>query len=134
MHRGNLELCAVPILVGSSGQVVAHGRHRRALEHGLAAVGVGGRRAVEPAEHARDGVQPQPAPDLAVRHAAPQQQRGRVQHRVAINLGVPAGAGRELEHQPEQRASLLEHDPQARDRKAQELQDGPAPRGAGGRR
>jgi len=28
----------------------------------------------------------------------------------------------------------MEHDPQARDRKAQVLQDGPAPRGAGGRR
>jgi len=28
----------------------------------------------------------------------------------------------------------MEHDPAARDRKAQELQDGPAPRGAGGGR
>ncbi|MEX0340587.1 MAG: 30S ribosomal protein S3, partial [Arenibacterium sp.] len=29
---------------------------------------------------------------------------------------------------------IMEHDPAARDRKAQELQDGPAPRGAGGGR
>jgi len=32
------------------------------------------------------------------------------------------------------KGEILEHDPSARDRKAQELQDGPAPRGAGGRR
>ena len=32
------------------------------------------------------------------------------------------------------KGEILEHDPGARDRKAQELQDGPAPRGAGGRR
>ncbi len=32
------------------------------------------------------------------------------------------------------KGDIMEHDPQARDRKAQELQDGPAPRGAGGRR
>ncbi|KPP85115.1 MAG: ribosomal protein S3 [Rhodobacteraceae bacterium HLUCCO07] len=32
------------------------------------------------------------------------------------------------------KGEILEHDPQARDRKAQEIQDGPAPRGAGGRR
>ena len=32
------------------------------------------------------------------------------------------------------KGEIMEHDPQARDRKAQELQDGPAPRGAGGRR
>ncbi|SEP15946.1 SSU ribosomal protein S3P [Salinihabitans flavidus] len=32
------------------------------------------------------------------------------------------------------KGEILEHDPAARDRKAQELQDGPAPRGAGGRR
>ena len=30
------------------------------------------------------------------------------------------------------KGEILEHDPSARDRKAQELQDGPAPRGAGG--
>ena len=29
------------------------------------------------------------------------------------------------------KGAIMEHDPQARDRKAQELQDGPAPRGAG---
>ena len=32
------------------------------------------------------------------------------------------------------KGEIMEHDPQARDRQAQELQDGPAPRGAGGRR
>ncbi len=32
------------------------------------------------------------------------------------------------------KGEIMAHDPQARDRKAQELQDGPAPRGAGGRR
>ena len=32
------------------------------------------------------------------------------------------------------KGEIMEHDPAARDRKAQELQDGPAPRGAGGRR
>ena len=32
------------------------------------------------------------------------------------------------------KGEIMEHDPQARDRKAQELQDGPAPRGAGGPR
>ena len=32
------------------------------------------------------------------------------------------------------KGEIMEHDPQARDRKAQELQDGPAPSGAGGRR
>jgi len=32
------------------------------------------------------------------------------------------------------KGEIMEHDPGARDRKAQELQDGPAPRGAGGRR
>ncbi|MFA3920370.1 30S ribosomal protein S3 [Ruegeria hyattellae] len=32
------------------------------------------------------------------------------------------------------KGEIMEHDPQARDRKAQELQDGPAPRGAGGGR
>ena len=32
------------------------------------------------------------------------------------------------------KGEIMEHDPQARDRKAQELQDGPAPRGAVGRR
>ena len=32
------------------------------------------------------------------------------------------------------KGELMEHDPRARDRKAQELQDGPAPRGAGGGR
>ncbi len=32
------------------------------------------------------------------------------------------------------KGEIMEHDPQARDRKAQELQDGPAPRGAAGRR
>ncbi len=32
------------------------------------------------------------------------------------------------------KGEIMEHDPQARDRRAQELQDGPAPRGAGGRR
>jgi len=32
------------------------------------------------------------------------------------------------------KGEIMEHDPQARDRKAQEMQDGPAPRGAGGRR
>lgn len=32
------------------------------------------------------------------------------------------------------KGEILEHDPQARDRRAQELQDGPTPRGAGGRR
>jgi small subunit ribosomal protein S3 len=32
------------------------------------------------------------------------------------------------------KGEILEHDPAARDRKAQELQDGPAPRGAGGGR
>jgi small subunit ribosomal protein S3 len=32
------------------------------------------------------------------------------------------------------KGEILEHDPSARDRKAQELQDGPAPRGAGGGR
>ena len=32
------------------------------------------------------------------------------------------------------KGEIMEHDPQARDRKAQELQDGPAPRGAGGNR
>jgi small subunit ribosomal protein S3 len=29
------------------------------------------------------------------------------------------------------KGEIMEHDPQARDRRAQELQDGPAPRGAG---
>ena len=32
------------------------------------------------------------------------------------------------------KGEIMEHDPAARDRKAQELQDGPTPRGAGGRR
>ena len=32
------------------------------------------------------------------------------------------------------KGEIMEHDPQARDRKQQELQDGPTPRGAGGRR
>ncbi len=32
------------------------------------------------------------------------------------------------------KGEIMEHDPQARDRRLQELQDGPAPRGAGGRR
>jgi small subunit ribosomal protein S3 len=32
------------------------------------------------------------------------------------------------------KGEIMEHDPQAHDRKTQELQDGPAPRGAGGRR
>ena len=32
------------------------------------------------------------------------------------------------------KGEIMEHDPSARDRKAQELQDGPAPRGVGGRR
>jgi small subunit ribosomal protein S3 len=32
------------------------------------------------------------------------------------------------------KGEIMEHDPAARDRKAQEMQDGPAPRGAGGRR
>jgi len=32
------------------------------------------------------------------------------------------------------KGEILEHDPAARDRRAQELQDGPTPRGAGGRR
>ena len=32
------------------------------------------------------------------------------------------------------KGDIMEHDPSARDRKAQELQDGPAPRGAGGGR
>ncbi|SLN73227.1 30S ribosomal protein S3 [Roseivivax jejudonensis] len=32
------------------------------------------------------------------------------------------------------KGEIMEHDPQARDRRTQELQDGPAPRGAGGRR
>ncbi|WP_420857348.1 30S ribosomal protein S3 [Marivivens marinus] len=32
------------------------------------------------------------------------------------------------------KGEIMEHDPSARDRKAAELQDGPAPRGAGGRR
>jgi len=32
------------------------------------------------------------------------------------------------------KGEIMEHDPQARDRRAQQLQDGPAPRGAGGRR
>jgi len=32
------------------------------------------------------------------------------------------------------KGEIMEHDPGARDRKAQQLQDGPAPRGAGGRR
>src|SRR6056297_648874 len=32
------------------------------------------------------------------------------------------------------KGEIMKHDPGARDRKAQELQDGPAPRGAGGRR
>ena len=32
------------------------------------------------------------------------------------------------------KGDIMEHDPQARDRKAQELQDGPAPRGAATRR
>ena len=32
------------------------------------------------------------------------------------------------------KGEIMEHDPQARDRRAQEIQDGPAPRGAGGRR
>ncbi len=32
------------------------------------------------------------------------------------------------------KGEIMEHDPQARDRKSQELQDGPAPRGAAGRR
>ena len=32
------------------------------------------------------------------------------------------------------KGEIMEHDPSARDRKAQELQDGPAPRGTGGRR
>lgn len=32
------------------------------------------------------------------------------------------------------KGEIMEHDPQARDRKSQEVQDGPAPRGAGGNR
>ncbi|MEN9061601.1 30S ribosomal protein S3 [Ponticoccus litoralis] len=32
------------------------------------------------------------------------------------------------------KGEIMDHDPQARDRKSQEIQDGPAPRGAGGRR
>ena len=32
------------------------------------------------------------------------------------------------------KGEIMEHDPQARERRQQELQDGPAPRGAGGRR
>ncbi|GAA4216021.1 30S ribosomal protein S3 [Sagittula sp. NFXS13] len=32
------------------------------------------------------------------------------------------------------KGEIMEHDPAARDRKSQEIQDGPAPRGAGGRR
>lgn len=32
------------------------------------------------------------------------------------------------------KGEIMEHDPQARDRKSQEIQDGPAPRGAGGGR
>ena len=32
------------------------------------------------------------------------------------------------------KGEIMEHDPQARDRRQQELQDGPAPRGVGGRR
>ena len=32
------------------------------------------------------------------------------------------------------KGEIMEHDPQARDRRLQELQDGPAPRGVGGRR
>jgi small subunit ribosomal protein S3 len=32
------------------------------------------------------------------------------------------------------KGEIMEHDPSARDRRQQELQDGPAPRGAGGRR
>jgi small subunit ribosomal protein S3 len=32
------------------------------------------------------------------------------------------------------KGEIMDHDPQARDRKAQELQDGPAPRGPAGRR
>jgi small subunit ribosomal protein S3 len=32
------------------------------------------------------------------------------------------------------KGEIMEHDPQARDRKAQELQDGPAPRGPASRR
>ncbi len=32
------------------------------------------------------------------------------------------------------KGEIMEHDPQARDRKSQEIQDGPAPRGPGGRR
>ena len=32
------------------------------------------------------------------------------------------------------KGEIMEHDPAARDRRQQELQDGPAPRGAGGRR
>jgi small subunit ribosomal protein S3 len=32
------------------------------------------------------------------------------------------------------KGEIMEHDPQARDRKSQEIQDGPAPRGAGGDR
>ncbi|MGR3291744.1 MAG: 30S ribosomal protein S3 [Paracoccaceae bacterium] len=32
------------------------------------------------------------------------------------------------------KGEIMEHDPQARDRRLQELQEGPAPRGAGGRR
>jgi small subunit ribosomal protein S3 len=32
------------------------------------------------------------------------------------------------------KGEIMEHDPSARDRKSQEIQDGPAPRGAGGRR
>ncbi|MGI9395344.1 MAG: 30S ribosomal protein S3, partial [Boseongicola sp.] len=32
------------------------------------------------------------------------------------------------------KGEIMEHDPQARDRRQQELQDGPAPRGAGGGR
>lgn len=32
------------------------------------------------------------------------------------------------------KGEIMEHDPQARDRRLQEIQDGPAPRGAGGRR
>ena len=32
------------------------------------------------------------------------------------------------------KGEIMEHDPQARDRRMQEVQDGPAPRGAGGRR
>ena len=32
------------------------------------------------------------------------------------------------------KGEIMEHDPQARDRRLEQLQQGPAPRGAGGRR